>query len=79
MEATVSDVLDVKGFLSQAEVASPPVLSRHVVLPWSGAAQTEAKGPTIVMRFDHPASVDSVIRHAYVPRLADARPPADPI
>ena len=40
-EATLSDVLDIKGFVTLADVASPPVLSRHMVLPWSGAAQTD--------------------------------------
>jgi hypothetical protein len=33
VEAAVSDEIDVIGFLTIAEVASPPVLSRHLVLP----------------------------------------------
>ena len=33
IEATIDDTLDVKGFLTLADVASPPIVSRHLVLP----------------------------------------------
>ena len=33
VESSISDVIDIKGFLTLADVASPPVESRHLVLP----------------------------------------------
>lgn len=35
IEAEIEDVLDIKGFLTLADVASPPVVSRHLILPFS--------------------------------------------
>ncbi len=41
VEATVLPAIDVVGFLGIAEVASPPVLSRHLVLPAVKATEEE--------------------------------------
>ncbi len=35
IEADIEDTLDVKGFLTLADVASPPVVSRHLILPFT--------------------------------------------
>jgi len=34
VEAEIEEVLDIKGFLTLADVASPPVVSRHLILPF---------------------------------------------
>ena len=35
IQAEIEDILDIKGFLTLADVASPPVVSRHLILPFS--------------------------------------------
>ena len=35
VEASVSENIDIKGFMTLPEVSSPPVISRHLVLPWA--------------------------------------------
>lgn len=49
VEATISDGLDVKGFLTTADVASPPVVSRHLILPWLGhpATDEDSRNPSL--------------------------------
>ncbi len=46
VDSSVSKTLSILGFLSISEVSSPPVVSRHVVLPWSGKKQTEEDSRT---------------------------------
>ena len=43
VEATISNTIDVLGFLTIAEVASPPLLSRHLILPAVSGAEEEAR------------------------------------
>lgn len=44
VEAEIDDKLDVKGFLTLADVASPSVVSRHLILPFSGITFCEFFG-----------------------------------
>ena len=41
IEATVSNTVEVLGFLTIADVASPPVLSRHLILPAASGTEEE--------------------------------------
>ena len=43
VEATISDTIDVLGFLTIAEVASPPILSRHLILPAVSGTDEETR------------------------------------
>ena len=39
IEACIQEELDIKGFLTLADVASPPVVSRHLILPFSNTEE----------------------------------------
>lgn len=41
VEAVVDEKLDIQGFLTLADVASPPVVSRHLMLPYGGKDQQQ--------------------------------------
>ena len=43
VEATISNTIDVLGFLTIAEVASPPLLSRHLILPAVSGTEEETR------------------------------------
>lgn len=62
VEAVISDDLDIKGFLTLADVASPPVVSRHLILPWSGQVQREEDGriPTLCVFLHGAMKVESL-------------------
>jgi hypothetical protein len=48
IEAEVEDHLDIKGFLTLADVASPPVVSRHLILPTSNLPyEEESRTPNL--------------------------------
>ncbi len=62
VEARVSDTVDLLGFLSLSEAASPPVTSRHLVLPWTGAPQTDedSRSPNLCVFLHGALKVESM-------------------
>ena len=48
IEAQIDDQLDIKGFLTMADVASPPVVSRHLILPYSNlSSEDDSRTPNL--------------------------------
>lgn len=62
VEAQVSDAIDVKGFLSLSDVSSPPVVSRHIVLPWLGrpASDEDSRAPSLCVFLHGALKVESL-------------------
>jgi len=53
VEATISNTIDVLGFLTIAEVASPPLLSRHLILPAVSGTEEETRNAPNLCVFLH--------------------------
>ena len=48
IEANIEENLDIKGFLTLADVASPPVVSRHLILPFSNLSpEDDSRTPNL--------------------------------
>eukprot|EP00095_Tigriopus_kingsejongensis_P002907 snap_masked-scaffold336_size202805-processed-gene-1.8 protein:Tk02907 transcript:snap_masked-scaffold336_size202805-processed-gene-1.8-mRNA-1 annotation:"conserved hypothetical protein" len=62
VEAQVSEDMDIKGFLSLADVASPAVVSRHLILPWTGHVQTDedSRNPSLTVFLHGAMKVESL-------------------
>ena len=61
VEANIEDNLDIKGFLTLADVASPPVVSRHLILPYSNLnTEDDSRTPSLCVLLHGALKVSSL-------------------